>query len=202
MSDQEKKVPLASTYQQVLENMEALANLGNLSNLPMDLEEIANTVKKLEETIVNPPEGGASSDVITTEDGSKVLGNHLNTGNAEDDTPLDSYTRGVTFEIKNVSVVGLSGKDGMTDDYCMVMTVKRDSAIENEPEELNFTPFQMAFSSSGACLYIRHQGEAGWGEWKGLSGNGGSNEIISESQPDNQKAGDYWCQPIVADEGE
>lgn len=196
MSEQEKKQPLPSTYQQVLANMEAIAGLGNLSELPMNLEEIANTVKKLEDTIVNPPAGGASSDVITTEDGSKVLGNHLNTGNAEVDTPLDEYTRGVTFEVKNVTIVGLNEKDGMTDAYCMVMTVKRDSAIEDEPEAISFTPFQVAFSTSGACLYIRHQSDTGWDEWQGLSG-GGSKEIVSDTQPDKQKAGDYWCQPIT-----
>lgn len=197
MPNSDKKTPLASTYQQVLENMEAIAALGDLSNLPMDMKEIAETVKKLQDSMIKPPEGG-TNDVVTTDDGSKVLGNHLNTGSAEENTDIADYKRGVTFEVKNVKVIGLSKEDGMTGAYCMVMTVNRDTAIEGEPESIEFVPFQVAFATEGAFLYIRHTTSDGeWGKWTVLSGGGGGNEIISATQPTGQKAGDYWCQPIA-----
>lgn len=190
-----------STYRQVLKNAQALANLGDLSDVPYDINQLYNIVNELKEMIMDSPGTGGNSDITQGEDGgAKVIGVHVNTTNSEENTLIENYNQGVTFEIKNTQVIGIKGRTGFTGDYCALQTIKQDSSIEGESETpINFTAFQIAYGTDGLYMCRRDAlADGSWGEWSEISGATGSGGQIvdSETQPEDQNEGDYWMQHI------
>lgn len=218
-----KFTPNPSTYKQVIANMQAIQDtvtkLGDLDKLDDNLIETLgklnltlstiskniNTMSKtisdldkktdeLDKTVNQPPETGG---IVNTDDGMKVVGVHVNTESSDVNTTINTYVQGVTWEFKKASVIGLSGKPGVVDPYVAVMTVKRDTPLEGEPSTLDTTDFQIAYGSEGLNIYRRPAiSDTKWGDWKGLEIDNSKQIIESTTQPTNQKAGDYWAEPI------
>lgn len=193
-----------STYKQVVKNARALANLGDLSNVPYDISQLYEYVNTLKQMILDAPTTGGDGDVTVDDDNNmKVVGIHVNTTNSEVNNLIADYNQGVTFEIKNTLVIGLRGSEGYTGDYCLVQTNKQDSSLEGEPNVISgFTPFQIAYGTDGLYMCRRDaQPDGSWGEWSEISGARGSGgQIIQmDEQPpaDEQEPGDYWMEPIT-----
>lgn len=165
---------------------------------------LEETVKNLDEAILNPPEGSDGS-LVSSENGTKVIGVHINTTNSEVNNLIADYNQGVTFEYKNTTVIGLKGKTGMTGDYCCVMTVKKDSPIDGEtPETITADEFQFAYGTDGVYLFKRSANSDGsWGEWLGMP-EGTAVEIRqqfveSDTEPVDQQTGEYWFENLTED---
>ena len=123
-----------STYKQVVKNAQALANLGDLSDVPYDINQLYEYVNKLKEMILDAPSTGGDGDVtVDTEGNMKVIGIHVNTSNSETNNLIADYNQGITFEIKNTQVIGIRGSEGFTGNYCLVQTAKQDTSLEGEP---------------------------------------------------------------------
>lgn len=203
MSDMPNSTPNPSTYKQVLDNMKnivALAqSMGDMSELPMTVSEMAAKVQQLTNAILTPPpEGGA----VSTPEGIKIIGIHSNTSNSEVDTVPSSYSQGMTLELKAAAKIGLSDKEDIVKPYIFVLTFVQDSALEAESAlpENSFSPMQLAFADASAVQYMRIAENNVWGEWK-IQGDGTGEEqvlqiIQSETEPVDQPEGHYWCEPI------
>lgn len=189
-----------STYKQVVINAKKLLELGDLSDLPMDLNAIIERVQELEDKIINNTDPDTSTgDIINTDDGIKVIGIHVNTSNTEVNTTIDQYKQGVTFEFKNVEVIGLADIDGtISPGYCFLMTVKNDTSLEGEPE-IDTTPFQIAYGNDSK-KFVQYKrvatNDTTWGEWISLSGSGNGDWIQSPTMPEDQDEGGYWCEML------
>lgn len=170
-----------STYKQVLEN--------------------AKRVQELADKILNadPSTGG---DVVNSEEGIKVVGLHINTNNTDTDLTINQYKNGVTYEFKNVDVLKLTDTNGFIPGYCLLMTINKDGRIEGE-SDTEFTGFQIAFTNGDTYGQYRRNAtsDTTWGEWMSLSGTtGGSSDWQhSDTQPEDQAEGGYWCQPITSE---
>lgn len=219
----------ASTYQQVVKNMDDLLKYGDviqeiekyieiLGDLTEDfpfesLLELALIVKQLQEQmdhllqITDPSNPGDNGDIIITDDGIKVIGIHINTSNSNENTPPNGYKQGITYEIKNTEVIGLKGQQGVTKDYCLVMTAVQDSRIEGVEETIEgFTAFQLAYGTDGLILYKRDATSdmSSWGQWVSLSGGSGGEatkqfiQTENNQQPEEgvQVTGDYWMETL------
>lgn len=201
-----------STYRQVVENMtqilELMKGMGDLSKLPMSVEEMAKkitemskTIDELDKKIINPP-SGSNSGTVSTDEGIKVIGTHTNTKDSDKDTSPSSYSQGMTLELKKVTAIGLSGKTGMSEPYCFVLTLKQDGKIPGEGETtLDYKPMQIAFATSAMAFYFRVASsalnEASWGNWMEQPVVEVRQQIIDQKeQPTDQKIGEYWSEEI------
>ena len=191
-----------STYKQVVKNAQALANLGDLTDVPYDINQLYEYVNKLKEMILDASSTGGDGDItVDTEGNIKVLGVHVNTSNSEVNTLVADYNQGITFEIKNTQVIGIRGSEGFSGNYCLVQTAKQDTSLEGEPNKIEgFTPFQIAYGTDGLYMCRRDaQPDGQWGEWSEISGasGGGGQFVQADVQPEDQEEGDYWMQPIA-----
>lgn len=196
-----------STYQQVRENMEKLAAFigdGDITSI----KEIIDRIIALEEDmdkIMNPGGGGSGtggSDIVPDEDGNlMVMGVRVLTEFSDTDTTPNAYLRDVTFELKKTSVIGLSGVEGFTNEYVLVITYKHNLALNESVDLYNYKPQQLAYGDS-MTIYgrIAQEGNAAWNNWFPISsaggGDGGNNFIVSDSEPQDQEEGDYWAEPL------
>ena len=196
-----------STYQQVRENMEKLAAFigdGDIASI----QEIINRISALEDNmdkILNPDAGGSGtsgSDIVPDAEGNlMVMGVRILTEFSDMDTMPNTYLRDVTFELKKTSVIGLSGVEGFTNEYVLVITYKHNLALNESVDLYNYKPQQLAYGDS-MTMYgrIAQEGNAAWNNWFPVSsaggGGGGNNFIVSDSEPQDQEEGDYWCEPI------
>lgn len=193
-----------STYQQVRENMEKLAAFigdGDITSI----QEIINRITSLEENMNNilNPGGGtgtSGSDIVPDANGNlMVMGIRILTEFSDMDTTPNTYLRDVTFELKKTSVIGLSGIEGFTNEYVLVVTYKHNLASDESVDLYNYKPQQMAYSDA-MTMYARiaQEGNAAWNTWVPVSsaGGGGNNFIVSDSEPDDQDEGDYWAEPL------
>ena len=84
-----------STYKQVVKNAQALANLGDLSDVPYDINQLYEYVNQLKEMILDAPSTGGDGDVtVDTEGNMKVVGIHVNTSNSEVNNLIADYNQG------------------------------------------------------------------------------------------------------------
>ena len=68
-----------STYKQVVKNAQALANLGDLSDVPYDINQLYEYVNKLKEMILDAPSTGGDGVVIVAHEGNnEATGIHRN----------------------------------------------------------------------------------------------------------------------------
>ena len=171
-----------SLYQQVRENL-------------ADLDYILDVLRA---------PGGAS----IGNEGLVVKGIHINTDAVSTNKAPSAYTYGVTYEIKQVSTMGLSSKEGcQANAYVFVVTVKPDARLTGEAN-VNIPPFQIAVApdNGGMYMYRRNYVNNAWTEW--YSGGGSEEEpeeldlsrycIDKSTQPTptEQLPGDYWEKPI------
>ena len=220
-----------STYKQVVENMEKVAQLvdelkaltgkvdtdeesikslsdkidalskelGDLTDLPMTVKEMYEVIKEVEDKVLNPDPTTNTGDIVSTDDGVKVVGVHTNTTNKDSDTAPNSYKQGLTLELKKAEVIGLKGQDGITKDYIFVITLNQDTAIAGETAVASgkYSIQQIAYGDTAGIEYSRvNTSDTKWGDWSKMSGEGGNQFVQSDTEPTDQKAGDYWCEPI------
>lgn len=199
---------LPSAYQQILENMRVLEE----TVLPM--------VEKLNQTIFNPDwerpdQNKRPSDVIMDidEDTMKVIGVSVVVAHKDENLRPADYIRDITYELKNVEVIGLKGYDGITLGYATMMTVRMNSA-----REIPYPTWQCVYGDVAMCPYYRASiNDHEWGEWvkvidlsrmlekypeiiKQLS----HRQIVDSIDmpgPDEQEPGDYWLETILPDSG-
>ena len=202
----------ASTYKQVVENMNKIADfdqllvfIGDLTDFPFDsFNELAQIVKELQDKLINITEPGENGDVVNTENGFKVIGIHVNTSNSETNTLPNEYKQGITFEIKNTDVIGLKGKAGVSENYCLIMTAVQDSKLENETVIDGFTAFQFAYGTDGLVLYKRTATDdmSAWEEWTGQELGGEARQQFIQTEDNTQPgehvqlAGEYWMETL------
>ena len=196
-----------STYQQVRENMEKLAAFigdGDIASI----QEIINRIAALEDDmdkILNPDAGGSGtsgSDIVPDAEGNlMVMGVRILTEFSDMDTMPNTYLRDVTFELKKTSVIGLSGVEGFTNEYVLVITYKHNLALNESVDLYNYKPQQLAYGDS-MTMYgrIAQEGNTAWNNWFPISsaggGGGGNNFIVSDNEPEDQEEGDYWAEPL------
>lgn len=220
-----------STYKQVVENMEKVAQLvdelkaltgkvdtdeesikslsdkidamskelGDLTDLPMTVKEMYDVIKEVEDKVLNTDPTTNTGDIVSTDDGVKVVGVHTNTTNKDSDTAPNSYKQGLTLELKKAEVIGLKGQDGITKDYIFVITLNQDTAIAGETAVASgkYSIQQIAYGDTAGIEYSRvSTSDTKWGDWSKMSGEGGNQFVQSDTEPTDQKAGDYWCEPI------
>lgn len=220
-----------STYKQVVENMEKVAQLidelktltgkvetdedsikslsdkidamskelGDLTDLPMTVKEMYEVIKEVEDKVLNPDPTTNTGDIVSTDDGVKVVGVHTNTTNKDSDTAPNTYKQGLTLELKKAEVIGLKGQDGITKDYIFVITLNQDSAIAGESAVASgkYSIQQIAYGDTAGIEYSRvNTSDTKWGDWSKMSGEGGKQFVQSDTEPTDQKTGDYWCEPI------
>lgn len=196
-----------STFQQVRENMEAILKfIGSMDpggDIPT-FSEIIERLEKVEEdltNIIDNPTGGGDTSV--EEDGSiKVYGVTIVTQFADENITPAAYTRDVTFELKKPSVVGLNSFDAFaSDEYILMITYKRNLAAGEMVDMMEYKAQQVAFSNS-MVQYTRSASDtsalAQWGAWESVIPELKIDKqfIQSETEPENQPEGDYWCEPI------
>lgn len=194
-----------STYQQVRENMERLAEfLGGSGGEIPSLEEIINRLETIEETvnnIVENPTGGG--DVTVEEDGAiRVYGMTIVTQFSDTDIAPVAYTRDVTFELKKPSAVGLNTIEGFDGNYVLIATYKHNLINGEQVDLYEYIPQQVAYSKNMRG-YTRSatdaSSSAAWGTWEPVVNEGEKVQkqfIQSETEPDTQTEGDYWCEPL------
>ena len=193
-----------STYQQVRENMERIADLFGSGD--SSIEKILERLEAIEETVTNivdPPSG--SGDITTNIDGSLVVnGVTIQTQFADENLTPAAYTRDVTFELKKTSVVGLNSYTPFaTRTYALVITYKHNLVEGEEVDLYNYAPQQIAYGD-GMVGYTRtasdNTSQASWpSTWTPVvseSEAAPKQWIQSETEPENQSEGDYWCEPL------
>lgn len=180
------------------DKIEAMSKeLGDLTDLPMTVKEMYAVIKEVEDKILNPTTN--TGDIVNTEDGVKVVGIHTNTTNKDTDTAPNSYKQGLTLELKKTDAISLKGQEGITKDYVFVITLNQDSAIAGESAVASgkYSIQQIAYGDTAGIEYSRVSiSDTKWGDWSKMSGEGGNQIVQSDTQPTDQKAGDYWCEPI------
>ena len=168
-------------------------------------DELAKVVETLQDMFIKAPEPGEeskSSVVVNSEGETKVIGIHVNTSNHSVDSTPASYKHGVTYEIKNIGSIGLSGKSGMTGTYCLVATFTKDSALDSETSSISsFKPFQIAYGTSTGTYYKRFADSVtatSWGEWMGGTRTMQEMAVVQTSQPSSgtQLTGEFWYETL------
>lgn len=168
-------------------------------------DELAKVVEQLQDMFIKAPEPGEeskSSVVVNSEGETKVTGIHVNTSDPSIDSTPASYKHGVTYEIKNIGSIGLSGKNGMTGTYCLVATFTKDSALDTETSSVSsFKPFQIAYGTSTGTYYKRFADSAtatSWGEWMSGSRTMQEMAVVQTSQPSSgtQLTGEFWYETL------
>lgn len=206
--DINEKLNDLSLDQSELDSIRAdLDKLGDLTNVNITIEEIQNVINSINDKILNP-DPDKPGDIVDTDDGVKVVGIHTNTTDKDTDTTPDQYKQGLTLELKKASAVGLSGKTGIDKEYVFVQTFVQDSSIKSEAavEAGKYTCQQIAYADIAGTQYSRVAEVGGsWSSWAAMSGSGEAPApveqhtqwIQSETEPTDQLAGDYWCEPLV-----
>lgn len=200
-----------STYQQVRENMNRIAEfIGEGGQIDITLEEIIQQLTSITEQIENilkviQPEPGGGGDLVPDEDGNlQVYGITLVTQFATTDILPSAYTRDVTFELKKFSAIGLSGVEGFSREYGIVVTYRYNLPNGESADPFKYRPQQIAYGdmmSAYARVSADDLGTA-WGDWSQVIGAGGSGSISfvdqkTEPDADDQKEGDYWFKEIT-----
>lgn len=207
-----------STFLQVRENMERLSQFFDSSGEEgggLTLEEIQNLLNQIQQDIteineaINPSDpgtgGSTTGDTMINNEGVlQVYGVRLQTGFYNVSTTPNSYTRDVTFELKTPTAVGLNGREGFTGNFCLVITYKHNLQKGESAATFNYLPQQIAYGSN-MFSYTRTSARNGasWGAWSEVSGGDVEPSQVtfpvfveSVSEPTNQKANDYWLEPI------
>lgn len=196
-----------STFQQVRENMKRLNDFfGDGSGGTGSIQDIINRLESLEETINNivSPDTPGAGDIIQNEDGSlSVAGVTIVLDFADENTTPGAYLRDVTFELKNTEVVGLSDIEAFTGmNYAMVVTYKHNLKDGEQVDSYQYLPQQIAYGNNGV-MYCRTASDtsdtASWGEWMAVIPEIPEQQkqwVQSETEPQNQNIGDYWCEPL------
>lgn len=181
ISDQLGKIEEVLKDQGVSSLKELLEKIfNNIGKVETDLAEITSKLEGLIEKIEK--ETGTITNIVI---------------NVDKDTQPTEYIYDYTFEIKRVSVIGLTGKRGFKNlTHCLVQTVKM---IKNN-EDAKFIPYQIATGTDGGMKqYIRMAKPSGgsgsllvWDKWKEL--RYGTNIAVYPSKPasDEQVVGDIW----------
>lgn len=208
MGNNQYGMPFPSTYLQVVKNMRDLAEiietLGDLSveDFPYDsLKDLADTVKNLEDKLLNQESPtDTDGDIVNDEDGMKVIGVHINSTNVNNNTMISAYKQGVTYEVKSVDAIGLTGKLGMSEQYCMVITYQNDKRLTGEVAA-KITPFQIVYATDQLLMYKRTANvEADtWNEWTTMElARMQIIETEDNLQPgaDVQLEGEYWSERL------
>ena len=197
-----------STYQQVRENMERLLRLIGDEDPSMSYTDVVNNIEIIKNELddikemLNPdPSTGGASDITTDADGNiRVYGIQIITQNAELNNPPTAYTRDVTFELKSTAAVGLSTIDGFSNRYCIVITYKHNLPSGESVDTFKYVPQQVAFGDNFKTVSRNAQtNNSEWGTWHAIT-----EEYVvkfpvfvdQESEPSDQKAGDYWFKDI------
>ena len=169
-------------------------------------DELAKIVEQLQEMFIKVPEPGEEqkSSVVVNSDGeTKVTGIHVNTSDPSVNSTPDSYKHGVTYEIKNIGSIGLSGKTGMTGTYCLVATFTKDSALDSETSSISsFKPFQIAYGTSSGTYYKRFAdsvSSTSWGEWMSGSRTMLEMAVVQSTEPASgtQLTGEFWYETLA-----
>ena len=163
-------------------------------------KKLCRTVQLLKHT----EPGTASGDVVNTDNGIKVVGVHVNTTNVTENTTINNYTQGITYEIKSTEAIGLKGKPGVSGAYCMLVTFKQDATLAGESTVSEFVPFQIAYGTDGMVMYKRtaNSTDNTWSEWVTTEQVKPRTQVIEtddNNQPadDVQIAGEYWMENLT-----
>ena len=200
-----------STYQQVRENMTKLfellgdgSDIENLSELVAKVNDLATKVDNL----INQgggSGGGAGGDITVDPDTGSMTVNGITviTNFVDVDTTPGSYTRDVTFELKQCSSIGLGSNSAFTGmNHCIVVTFKHTLVEGESVDTYQFKPQQIAYGNN-AVMYSRTASDATssatWGGWMAVIPEIPEQQkqiIQSDTEPENQAVGDYWCEPL------
>lgn len=223
----EKLVPNASTYKQVVQNMDDIADLkknvkdvqeeiggtgdpsggggtsikDQIKDINSDISDIDKEIEKINEVVGKMAEGmevTANGDVYGKFPDLKVIGIHANTDKVDENTPPSDYKRDITYEIKSVEAIGLTGKEGVTSKYCLMVTTTIASQVGET--DIDFKPFRMAYGNSLKRFYSEAIDDNTWGDWaEEEKPRGNVNIITSETEPDKnaQTTGDFWFQELT-----
>ena len=192
-----------STYKQVEENAKQvdiiLRNIGDLSGLPMTVQEMAAAITALQDTVLTP---GAGSDLaVDVNNNSKVLGLHVNTANSTTDLTPDKYSSGCTVELKRTTTIAANSLAGVTDAYCFLITFKQDSNTTDETTiDLTggYHPTQLIIANNSFFIYKRIALSNVWGEWTGRPVQNPQFVTTPDSTaPTNQASGEFWVETIT-----
>lgn len=184
----------------------SIEKLGDLTDFPYgSITELAEKVEELEDKLLKHTEPGtASGDVVNTDNGIKVVGVHVNTTNVTENTTINNYTQGITYEIKSTEAIGLKGKPGVSGAYCMLVTFKQDATLTGESTVTEFVPFQIAYGTDGMVMYKRtaNSTDNTWSEWVTTEQVKPRTQVIEtddNKQPadDVQIAGEYWMENLT-----
>lgn len=181
----------------------SIAKIGDLSDLPYDsVAELGNKVVELEKKILDNTDPGTSKgDIVNTDDGMKVIGVHMNTTNVTENTTINNYTQGITYEIKSTEAIGLKDKTGVSGAYCMLVTFKQDATLTGETAVSEFVPFQVAYGTDGMIMYKRtaNTTDDTWNEWETTEVRTQIIETEDNTEPaaDVQIAGEYWMENLT-----
>lgn len=190
---------LASTYQQVLENMRYIQ------------ETILPKIDILNDTVFNPDNtgsGGNSDLIVDVTNQMKVIGVTIVRDKMDENTPPSAYSRNVTYELKETAVVDLAGKEGITLDHVLIKTI-----AVNDADDVDYPAWQTAYGDVEMTTYFRKaESDDTWGDWIKvvdmqeilekteilIQQMGHKQFIQSDNQPkdDVQEVGDYWMQPL------
>lgn len=193
-----------STFLQVRENMNRLNEFFGGGGSGGSIQDIFDRLDQLEENIDNiinnNPSG--SGDITIGEDGEMVVnGITISLNFPDTDTTPGSYTRDVTFELKQPTAIGLGETEGFDNQYCIVVTYKH-CVDEGEIDTINFVPQQVAYGKN-MIGYTRTasdvSAQASWGAWGPVVAEQEEVQkqwVQSTSEPQNQTEGDYWAEPI------
>ena len=175
-----------------------------VTELPYTIKEMADKVKELNDKLLEAT--ASSGDVITTDDGMKIIGIHTNTTNVNVNLTADAYKQGLTVELKSTSAIGLEGKTGMSNPYCFLLTMVKDTAISGETADVSgYKPMQVAFANNAMYLYCRFaNSDNSWGGWKEREEQTidvRQQFVESKTQPTDQRENEYWFEPLQTTSG-
>lgn len=220
-----KLTPDASTYKQVVKNMTDIDALKtSMKDVQDDIKDVQDelggtgepgsssirdqikevtsnmeTITKEIEKITEALDSNVTGDVVGKFPDLKVVGIHANTDKVADNTPPSGYTRDITYEIKSVESIGLSGKKGVTGKYCLMITASVASQKDDE-SAIDFNPFRIAFGNSLKRFYSEAKSDDdSWTEWlEEEEPRCDVNIVASDSEPgkDQQIEGDLWFENL------
>ena len=196
---------LASTYQQVIENMRYIQ------------DEILPKISILNDTVFNPnntPTSGKNDIVVDPDMIMRVVGISIITDNQDVNTPPKDYERNLSYEVKKTSAVNLVDKEGITLDHVLIKTIKMGNS------DIEYPAWQTAYGDIAMTMYCRkaiddNTWEEDWVKVVDLQEMIKNNqEFIDkltrkqfvassvEPEPDAQEEGDYWFEPVIFTEPE
>lgn len=187
---------LPSTYQQVIANMRYIQ------------DEILPKLQILDDAVFNPDQSNGTDIVIDPDNILKVVGITVITDNMDQPGRPCDYTRNITYELKAVDAIGLSGKEGIGNSHILVMTVNMSGSTG-----IDYPIWQCAYGDIDMAMFFHTAKDTEtWNDWvevTNLATMLEKNEelleklshrqfITSDNQPaaDAQEEGDYWLQPV------